>query len=172
MILFSARSFLQCNSEKDAGWATDSPASVSPPASSLLSWPAVSQASSCLLLCEVIEMQHQTRAHTHSDWHLGHILSGDWEAWHPADRAAILNLLSPLGIKDMSEPHHPRAPFYSLVLFCLNHPQLLHHQFPGKEQGNKAAKRRRAWGEGKGGGRRIPPCQSSLCDSMYEVAPS
>lgn len=90
-------------------------------------------------------------SHTHSDWHLGHILSGDWEAWHPADRAAILNLLSPLGIKDMSGPHHPRAPFYSLVLFCLKSPSTPPPPIPRKKkQENKAAKGEERGGEGRG----------------------
>lgn len=43
------------------------PASISPPANSLLSWLAVSQASSCLLLCEVIDMQRQARWRAHTD---------------------------------------------------------------------------------------------------------
>lgn len=138
----------ECYTEKDASLTIYTPASIS-----LLASLFLSQASSCLLLSEVIEMQHRARwqTHTHSVIDtgaagLGHMLSKDWEAWHPADCASALHLLSLLRIKDVSETPDPRAPFYSPVLFFLNHPQLLHQLFPSHDCPRKIKRQRREHG--------------------------
>lgn len=149
MSLFSSHTFLYCYSEKDCGLTIYTPASISPSAALLLSRLAVSQASSCLLLCKVIEMQHEARWQAHTDtvtdtWVISSVKTG--ELGTRQTELLPSPLLSLLRIKDMSKARHPRAPFHSLVLFCLNNPQLLHHPFPSQNRPRKIKQQREEHG--------------------------
>lgn len=140
----------------------------------LLSWLAVSQASSCLLLCEVIEMQHRARWRAHTDtvtdtWARDWAISSakDWEAWHPAGWAATLP--SPFTAEDKRhEPGpSPESPLPFTAVILPQSPSAPPPAVPIPKPGKQSSREKSTGGFG----RRIPTRWSPLCDSMYEAAP-
>ena len=133
MSLFSAHTVLQVLQRKGAGLNYPHFSFSPPPVYSFHSLWFHSPPPPCLLLCDVIEMQHQAlwRAHTGcGEWHPGAAgratsLVRGWEGWHPVDwaRCPPSDSFQSSGREDKSEAHNPRDPtFHSALLFCLNQP--------------------------------------------------
>lgn len=150
------------------------PASISPAASFALSCCAVSQASSCLLLCKVIEMRRQAPSQTHRvpvtdtwalQWPIPSVKTGK--------RSPKQNKLLPFisfhckGQKTWASPITQELPYIHCFEFFFpwhNDPKLL-IPIPKPSQENKVAKRR-AQGVFR---EAFYPAEVSLCDACIKL---